>query len=198
MKRSIRFFLLILVLLTCACFTFAACGKKNDDKEKLHLADPSKVLVAYFSATGNTEKVAGYIAEATGGTLYKIVPAVPYTAEDLNYGDSSTRATREQHDPSARPEIDGDVTDMKEYDVIFLGYPIWWGEAPKIIYTFLESYNLSGKTIVPFCTSGSSAIGNSANNLHSLASGAVWLSGKRFSSGASQNAVKSWLNELKY
>lgn len=190
-----RFLPLILVFLVCACGFFAACGG-GDDKGKLDPTDSSKVLVAYFSATGNTEKAAEYIAQASGGTLYEIVPAEPYTAEDLNYGDSSTHATREQHDDSARPAIQGSVENMAEYDVIYLGYPIWWGEAPKIIYTFLESYDLSGKTIVPFCTSGSSGIGSSATNLHSLASGAIFLSGRRFSSSPSKSEVEEWVNSL--
>ncbi len=195
MKKSMKLLPFILALLVCACGFFAACGG-GDDKGKLASTDSSKVLVAYFSATGNTEKAAGYIAGATGGTLYEIVPEVPYTQEDLNYNDSTTRATTEQHDPNARPAIQGSVENMAEYDVIYLGYPIWWGEAPKIIYTFLESYDFSGKTIVPFCTSGSSGIGSSATNLHSLAGGATWLSGKRFSSSPSKSEVEEWVNGL--
>lgn len=99
-------------------------------------------------------------------------------------------------DASARPAISGSISNMEQYDVIFLGYPIWWGQAPKIIYTFLESYDLGGKTIVPFCTSGSSGIGSSASNLHSLASSATWLNGQRFSGGASRSTVESWVNGL--
>ena len=195
MKKPMKFLPFILVFLVCACGFFAACGG-GDDKGKLDPTDPSKVLVAYFSATGNTEKAAGYIAEATGGTLYEITPAEPYTNADLNYNDSNSRSTREQNDPSARPAIQGSVENMAEYDVIYLGYPIWWGEAPKIIYTFLENYDLSGKTIVPFCTSSSSGLGSSANHLHSLASGATWLSGKRFSSSPSKSEVEEWVNGL--
>ncbi len=195
MKKSMKFLPFILVLLVCACGIFAACGG-GDDKGKLDATDSSKVLVAYFSATGNTEKVAGYLAEATSGTLYEIVPEVPYTQEDLNYSDSTTRATAEQHDPDARPAIKGSVENIAEYDVIFLGYPIWHGAAPKIIYTFLESYDFSGKTIVPFCTSASSPIGNSANNLHTLASGAIFLSGRRFPSSTSKSEVEEWVNGL--
>lgn len=124
------------------------------------------------------------------------MPAEPYTAEDLNYGDSSTRATAEQHNPDARPQIEGSVSDMGTFDVVYLGYPIWWGAAPKIIYTFLEAYDFSGKTVVPFCTSGSSPIGSSATDLHPLAPQATWLSGRRFSSSTTQDAVRSWLDEL--
>ncbi len=161
-------------------------------------AQTSNILVAYFSATGNTEKVAGYIAQATRGTLYEIVPQVPYTQEDLNYNDSTTRATEEQRDPNARPAISGSVENMKDYDVIFLGYPIWHSQAPKIIYTFLESYNFSGKTIIPFCTSASSPMGGSASNLHKLTNGAVWQAGMRFSATVQQSNVFTWLNGLEY
>ena len=194
MKKKFAF--LFTAILLCLCFAFSACGETSDDKGKLDTTDPSKVLVAYFSATGNTQKAAGYIAEASGGTLYEIVPEVPYTQEDLNYSDSTARATAEQHDPDARPAIQGSVGNMAEYDVIYLGYPIWHGQAPKIIYTFLECYDLSGKTVVPFCTSASSPIGSSASNLHGLASSATWLSGKRFSSSPSKSEVEEWVNSL--
>lgn len=156
----------------------------------------SRVLVAYFSATNNTEGVAQHIADSMDADLYEIVPAVPYTSADLNYNNSSSRTTIEMNDPNSRPEISGGVNNMEDYDIIFLGYPIWWGQAPRIISTFLESYDFEGKTIVPFCTSASSGIGSSATNLHSLTDGAAWLSGQRFSSGASRNTVVSWINGL--
>lgn len=156
----------------------------------------SKVLIAYFSATNTTEGIANHLNAILDADLYKITPETPYTSADLNYGDSSSRATQEQNDANARPAISGGVDNMEQYDVIFLGYPIWWGQAPKIIYTFVESYDLNGKTIVPFCTSGSSGIGSSAANLHPLASGATWLDGQRFGGGTSQSAVESWVNGL--
>ena len=159
-------------------------------------SEGGKVLVAYFSATGNTEGIAQHIAGVTGGDLYEIVPETPYTSADLNYSNNDCRANQEQNDPAARPAIDGGVENMADYDVIFLGYPIWWGQAPKIISTFLESYDLDGKTIVPFCTSGSSGIGSSATNLHTLASGADWLSGNRFGGSASRSDVERWVNGL--
>lgn len=155
-----------------------------------------KILIAYFSATNNTEGIANHLKEILDADLYEIVPETPYTSADLNYGDPSSRTSREQNDNAARPAISGNVENMEQYDVIFLGYPIWWGQAPKIISTFLESYDLSGKTIVPFCTSGSSGIGSSATNLHSLASGAAWLDGQRFGGGAYQSTVESWVNGL--
>lgn len=128
-------------------------------------SDNCKILVAYFSATGNTESVAQKLAEGLGADIYEIVPEIPYTDADLNYGDSSTRATMEQNDPTARPAISGSVESIEKYDIVFIGYPIWWGEAPRIMNTFIESYDFSGKTLVPFCTSGSSSFGNSDSAL---------------------------------
>ena len=156
----------------------------------------SGVLVAYFSCTGNTEKIAGYLAESLGAATFRITPELPYTDADLNYGDSKSRTTLEQNDPDARPAISGKVEDMDAYDVIFLGYPIWWGQAPKILYTFVESYDLSGKTIVPFCTSGSSGIGSSAEDLSQSAPDAVWLEGRRFSASAGRETVTEWASGL--
>ena len=155
-----------------------------------------KTLVAYFSATGNTESIAQHLQPILNADLYEIVPEAPYTSEDLNYNNDGCRANQEQNDPNARPAISGSVENMEDYDVVFLGYPIWWGQAPKIIYTFLESYDLDGVTIVPFCTSGSSGIGSSATNLQSLAPNANWLSGQRFSGNASQDAVAAWVEGL--
>lgn len=155
-----------------------------------------KVLVACFSCTGTTERIAGFIAEALSAPIYRITPEAPYTEADLNYGDSESRTTLEQNDPDARPAISGKVEDMDAYDVVFLGYPIWWGQAPKILYTFAESYDLSGKTIVPFCTSGSSGIGSSAENLSRSAPDAVWLEGRRFSGSTDRETVADWVNGL--
>ena len=157
----------------------------------------SKVLVAYFSCTGNTADVAEKIAAATGAELYEIVPEQPYTDADLDYGDNDSRTSKEQNDDSARPAISGSVENMEQYDTVFIGYPIWWGQAPKIIYTFVESYDLGGKTLVPFCTSASSGVGSSAENLHSSVSeSANWLDGTRFSGGASESDIKEWVNGL--
>lgn len=149
-----------------------------------------RVLVAYFSATGNTRLVAEKVAEATGGDLFEIVPERPYSAADLDYS-TDCRANAEQNDPDARPAIAGAVEDMGQYDVVLIGYPIWWGRAPKIIHTFLEAYDLSGKTIATFCTSGSS--GHEDATLRGYEPGAVWLEGRRFSD-ASQ--VEGWISGL--
>ncbi len=156
----------------------------------------AKSLIAYFSCTGTTKKIAEYIQELTGADLYRIEPEEPYTAEDLDYGDASTRATREQNDPAARPSIAGKVEQMSQYQNVVIAYPIWWGQAPRIISTFLESYDFSGKAIVPVCTSHSSGIGSSAANLHALTdSTATWHEGARFSSGTSKEEVAKWLQD---
>lgn len=158
--------------------------------------DGQKVLVAYFSATNTTKTLAEYISDGLNADIYEIVPATPYTSADLNYGNSSSRATVEQNDPSAHPAIARSVSSMEQYDIVFIGYPIWWGQAPRIVSTFLESYDFNGKTIVPFCTSGSSGIGSSATNLHSLTNGATWLDGQRFSGGTSRDTMIEWVNSL--
>ena len=157
----------------------------------------SKVLVAYFSCTGSTEKIANHIADILGVAAYRITPETPYTSADLNYSDSSTRATREQNDASARPAISGSVENMADYDVVFLGYPIWWGQAPRIMCTFVESCDLAGKTMIPFCTSGSSGIGSSGKNLERLTSGATWLDGKRFGGSVSETDLQARIDGLK-
>lgn len=154
-------------------------------------------LVAYFSATGNTKKIAEYIAAYTGADSYDITPAIPYTTEDLNYSNSSCRANQEQNDASCRPEISGSVENMDNYDVVYIGYPIWWGEEPRIIDTFLESYDFSDKIVIPFCTSGSSSIAASENRIANLGvSIGNQLPGKRFSGSASEKSVSDWISTL--
>ena len=155
-----------------------------------------KVLVAYFSATGTTKGVAEHIANGLNADIYEIVPEDPYTDADLNYNDNNSRTTIEMNDPNARPAISGSVENMEQYDIIFVGYPIWWGEAPRIVSTFMESYDFSGKTIVPFCTSGGSGIDSSASNLERLTSGATWLDGRRLNGSDSQDTVMECVNSL--
>lgn len=156
----------------------------------------SSILVAYFSATGTTRPLAEYVADLLNADLYEIVPEDPYTDEDLDYTNPDSRSQVEGDDPDARPAIDGSVENMAGYEVILLGYPIWNGQAPKIISTFLESYDLSGKTIVPFCTSHSSSIGSSDDNLHSLAPDANWQEGTRFAGGTSRAEMAQWIEGL--
>lgn len=156
----------------------------------------SRILVAYFSATNTTEGVAEHIANGLNADIYEIIPETPYTDADLNYNDNNSRTTIEMNDLDARPAISGSVENMEQYDIVFIGYPIWWGEAPRIVSTFMESYDFSGKTIVPFCTSGGSGMGYSASNLEKLTSGAEWLSGKRLNGNDSQDTVMEWVSSL--
>lgn len=167
----------------------------RDDTVKNQNTEANKILVAYFSATQTTKRLAEYAADILNADIYEIVPEVPYTEEDLAYY-TDGRADREQNDSSARPAISGNIENIKQYDTILLGYPIWHGQSPRIISTFLESYDFSGKTILPFCTSHSSGIGSSDTNIHSLASNAEWLKGKRFAAGTLQADIESWLNEM--
>ncbi len=194
-------------------FTLAACGQSAASEKQAEIemeteasesvsteeqeADVStKTLVVYFSCTGTTELVAEYITEILGADSYEIVPENPYTEADLAYY-TNGRADQEQDDPDARPAISGGVANMDAYDTIILGFPIWHGQAPRIISTFLESYDFSGKTIVPFCTSHSSGVGSSADNLHSLCAESVeWRDGKRFESGVSKESVQKWIEEI--
>jgi len=156
----------------------------------------TKTLVVYFSCTGTTELVAEYVTEILEADIYEIVPENPYTEADLAYY-TNGRADQEQNDPNVRPAISGGVENMDEYDTIILGYPIWHGQAPRIISTFLESYDFSGKMIIPFCTSHSSGIGSSAGNLHALCSeSAEWIDGKRFEGGTSKESIADWIGEI--
>ena len=156
----------------------------------------AKTLVVYFSATGTTKLLAEYAAEILNADLYEIVPETPYTEEDLAYY-TNGRADQEQNDSSARPAISGNVENMERYDTIILGYPIWHGQAPRIISTFLESYDFSEKTIIPFCTSHSSGIGSSADNLHDLCPDSTeWKEGKRFEAATSKEEIEEWFKSM--
>lgn len=153
----------------------------------------SDILVAYFSATGTTKTMAGYISEVTGGDLYEIVPEIPYSSEDLNYSDNNSRSSREQNDEGARPVISGNVEDMDQYETIFVGYPIWHGDAPMVIDTFLESYDFTGKTIVPFCTSGGSGIDTSMQTIRGLCPDSTVRQGSRI---GNTSEIETWLNQM--
>ncbi len=156
-----------------------------------------KSLVAYFSATGTTRTVAKRIADVTGADLYEIKPQEPYTSADLNYNNPNSRVVKEHENPSVRLVIGSSSVNLDNYEVIFLGYPIWWGEAPAIINTFLESYQWNSKTIVPFCTAISSSIGNSSINLEPSAAGnPVWISGRRLERNISKREVENWISKL--
>lgn len=167
-KRTI---LLISAVMTF-CFLSCAQGKKDNNNNK------TMILVAYFSATGTTESVAKKIASVSGGELLEIKPKVEYSSADLNWNDNSSRSSRESADRKARPAIVIGANDISSYDVIFLGYPIWWDEAPRVINTFIEMFDLDGKTIVPFATSGGSGIANSVKTLQRSYPGINWRQGK--------------------
>ena len=155
-----------------------------------------RVLVAYFSATGNTENIAGHLEAVLDADLYEIVPQNPYTSADLNYNNSDSRASREQNDADARPAISGSVDNMEDYDVVFLGYPIWWGIAAWPVDTFVKNNDFTGKTVIPFATSSSSGMGQSGTLLSEMAGTGDWQDGQRFSSGASQSDVADWVSGL--
>ena len=190
MKKLITFFLPMLILSGC---TVNNSQSDNHTSRTITPGD-NNVLVAYFSVTNNTEKLANYAKDYLNSDIFEIVPTQEYTSADIDYN-SDCRANREQNDDNARPEIKYTISDISQYDTIVLGYPIWWGQAPKILYTFIESYDFTNKTILPFCTSGSSPIGSSATNLAKSAPNAKWLEGKRFSSSADKEEIGSWLDQ---
>ncbi len=204
----------IIAVICALCIAFAACGQtttpeetaknsenpaatQNGTKPDDH-AEPGdlsgKVIVAVFSATGTTKGVAEKIAALTGAELKEIVPAVPYTSADLNYGNSGSRATKEQNDADARPQLAGDIS-IEGCRVLYLGYPIWWGEAPRIMSTFVESHDFTGITVIPFCTSGSSDIGSSDDTLAAQAGSGNWLQGKRFPGSVKEDELREWIAE---
>ena len=155
----------------------------------------TKVLVAYFSASGVTKKLANTLAEATGGDLFEIVPEKLYTKEDLNWMNPKSRSSVEMKDRSCRPAIASKVEDMASYDAVFIGFPVWWYREPSIIDTFAESYDFSGKTIIPFATSGSSGIGSSGENIAALAKGAKVTAGERFKASSTVEDLKEWASK---
>ena len=165
------------------------------EKERKIMA--GKILVAVFSASGVTKRVGEEIARIAGADFYEIVPKEIYTSADLDWMNKKSRSSIEMNDPSARPEINGKVADMASYDTVIVGFPIWWGVAPRIIDTFLESYEFSGKNIIPFCTSDGSGIGRSGPNMEALAGTGTWLEGKRFSGNVSEADLQSWIDGLK-
>lgn len=154
-----------------------------------------KTLVVYYSATNNTETVAGYIADATGADIFELVPVEPYTSDDLDWTNSDSRVSREHDDESLRTvELEKSVPDnWEEYDTVFIGYPIWWGIAAWPTDTFVKANDFTDKTVIPFCTSSSSGLGQSGELLKDEAEGGNWLEGQRFQSSASEDTVKEWV-----
>ena len=153
-------------------------------------------LVAYFSASGSTARLANTLAAAADAELYEIKPSVPYEHRDLNWMDKKARSTVEMQDPNCRPELADTAAPVAEADVVFLGFPIWWYREPSIIDSFLDAYDFSGKTVVPFFTSGGSDLGEGQIRIEKLARGARVLRGRRFSARASENELKSWIDSL--
>lgn len=156
-----------------------------------------KVLVAYFSATGTTARAAQKVAAATGGELYAVTPAQPYTDADLDWHNAQSRSSVEMNDPKARPALGGKRLDVSGYDIVFIGYPIWWDLAPRIINTFIESHDLKGKTVVPFATSGSSSIAGSAAALKRTYPALNWKEG-RLLNRADEKTIRTWIDRLGY
>lgn len=210
MKHFLAFLLIFML-----SFGLAACGNEAEQRESeapphnesketenddiaMNNNEGNKaggILVVYFSATGTTKLLAEYAADILNADINEITASDPYTEEDLAYY-TDGRADREQNDPSARPAISGGVENMEQYNIILLGYPVWHGQAPRIISTFLEAYDFEGKTILPFCTSHSSEIGSSDTNLHALAENAKWLNGRRFAAGTDRENIAAWLDEM--
>ena len=156
-----------------------------------------KKLVAYFSASGVTKAVAIELAQAANADLFEIIPETPYTKADLNWSDKKSRSSVEMQDSASRPPIASKVVSMKNYDVVFVGFPIWWYVAPSIINTFLESYDFSGKIIVPFCTSGSSGVGKTEEGLKALCPGSVkWRPAKLLNGRVNKEQLADWVKSL--
>lgn len=183
---------ILLAIMAAVGISLTACAQKAENKGM----DGAEILVAYFSATGTTERVAGEIAEATGGQLYEIVPEKEYTSADLNWNDDRSRSSLEMNNPQSRPALGGSPVDVAAYGVVFIGYPIWWDQAPRIVNTFIESHDLKGKTVIPFATSGGSGISNSVEVLKKTYPGLNIQEGKLLNN-ASSATIRSWLDNLK-
>ena len=194
MKRKLS---ILIVLFIAICLSAGGANSQSKTKEVGTASAHPDILVAYFSATGTTEKVAKKIASYTGADLYEIEAARPYTSGDLNYNDRNSRSTKEQNDRKARPEIKGEDLSLKGYRTIYLGFPIWWGEEPRILDTFVEKYSFEGITVIPFCTSSSSGIGRSGSNMATLAGDGNWQKGKRFGARVQDSEIKSWIDSLR-
>lgn len=214
--KKITSILLALVLV----FSFAACsnnsdnsastansttstpaGKQSTDESSdnnTNSSSNSKILVVYYSATGSTKAVADTIADTTGADLFEITPVVPYTSDDLNWTNDNSRVSVEHNDESKRdvPLTKTTPDNWADYDTVFIGYPIWWGIAAWPVNNFVEGNDFTGKTVIPFCTSSSSGLGQSGDLLADMAGTGNWQDGERFSSGASSSKVESWVNGL--
>jgi len=189
----------LLILLVTAILATACNAKPQAEKKDTKIMNPNaKTAVVYFSATGNTKHVAENLAKATGADIYEIKPAVPYTDADLNWRDSNSRSSVEMNDKSSRPEIVKSNLNISEYDTIFLGFPIWWGTAPRVVQTFLEGQNFANKTIILFATSGSSGMGSTDDDLKpSVDASAKIIKGKTLNGNPSVEELKTWAGTFK-
>lgn len=197
MKKTIALLVSIaLVFALAACQTAAPVNETpSPDAAK---ENSGKTLVVYYSATGNTEAVAKNIAAATGGELFALEPEDPYSDEDLNWTDNNSRVVYEHEHPNDRMValVADTVPDWESYDTIFIGYPIWWGIAAWPVDSFVKANDFTGKTVVPFCTSASSGLGESGELLEEMTGTGNWLSGERFSSNVSEETVRAWVETL--
>ena len=206
MKKIISLFMVLtMVLSLSACSTNQSPRESTPEEQPDSSAEAQqptneagKTLVAYYSATGNTENVANYIATATDGDLFELEPAEPYSDADLNWTDDNSRVVREHDDESLRDiELVADtVENWDSYDTVFIGYPIWWGIAAWPVNGFIEANDFTGKTVIPFCTSSSSGLGESGELLAEMAGTGDWQEGQRFRSGASESDVAAWVESL--
>ena len=203
MKKTIAIMLMILTI-----SIMSACGssEQTDVEEQLETiteestevdtAATGDTMVIYFSVTGHTKAVAEIIAQITDADVYEIEAEEPYSDADIDYNDDSSRASVEQNDKRARPALAGDLPSLEGVKTVFLGYSIWFGQEPRIMDTFAEAVSFNGITVIPFCTSGSSGIGNSGKNLEQLAGSGTWLAGERFAADATEEEVQSWIDSL--
>ena len=188
------FAILFAMMLTVSCLPMAAAEENAASGQKAEPA--SHILVVYFSATGTTRGVAEKLAEGLSADLYEIVPEEPYTDTDLNYNDSKSRTSIETDDPACRPAIAGELPDLTGYDTILIGYPIWWGDVPRIVSNFVENADLTDKTLAVFFTSGSSGLGSSMKHLEEQAGAGTWLEGKRFTPRSTVEELAAWAASL--
>ena len=199
MKKLLASILAVMLVMAMTSCSGGNSGASGGDQAAQQNTD-DKSIVVYFSCTGNTKAVAEEIAAQTGSDLHEIVPEEPYTEEDLNYNDDNCRDNAEMNDPESRPAISNTIENLSDYDTIYIGYPIWWGSLPRIMNTFFDTYDFSGKTIVPFCTSGSSSISQSVSVIREAEPEAQVKEGLQVSSSGaddSSDEVSRWLEEIK-
>jgi len=189
------FYILACMITGCLALCTVMTANAQDSKKNDNVMSNKKTLVAYFSATGTTMEAASKLAKVANADLHEIIPEVPYTPADLNWRDKSSRSTVEMEDKSSRPAIANRVENMEQYDTVFVGYPIWWYIAPTIINTFLEQYDLTGKTVVPFFTSGGSGAGQTMKYLKPSAPGANWVDPKNLNY-MGEAEMKNWIDSL--